>query len=200
MEVKNMNNLKEIFEKRFEEVQGTIIQEHALLEALKQVKIKKTKKGEYFKNINAGLDGAIYQKREFGFGGESILSVDYKFKKINGLTEYATYEISLYKVLDGEDINQYKNRPGNIFDRGAYIKNIYVYAISEWESLIEKEIEKAEKYIKIKKASMELLKTQKDRIEGLVNELDLEVEKAEKEYKEIGDFNNLRYVLRGLEF
>lgn len=195
-----MTNLNEILNKRLEEMQDLIIRESALLEALKEVKIKKTKKGEYYKNINLGLDGATYQKKEFGFGGESVLSIICKYKKINGLTEYAERQIRLYKVLDSGEIKDYEDRPGVIFDRGLCIKSIYIYDISEWEDLIKKEIEKSEKYIAIKKASMELLKVQVSKIEGLVNELDLEIEKAEKEYKEIGDFNNLRYVLEKLEF
>ena len=195
-----MTNLSEILNKRLEEMQDLIIRESALLEALKQIKIKKTKKGEYYKNVNLGLDGATYQKREFGFGGENVLSITCKYKKINGLTEYAERQINLYKALDNEEVKDYEGRPGTIFDRGIYIKSIYIYDISEWESLIEKEIEKAEKYIAIKKASMELLKNQVSRIEGLVNELDFEIEKAEKEYKEIGDFNNLRYILERLKF
>lgn len=195
-----MTNLKEISNKRLEEIQDLIIGESAFLEALKQVKIKKTKKGEYYKNVNLGLDGAMYQKREFGFGGESALSITYKYKKTNGLTGYAERQIDLYKVLDSGEAKDYEGRPGIIFDRGIYIKSIYIYDISEWEDLIKKAIEKSEKYIAIKKASMELLKVQVGRIERLLNELDLEIEKAEKEYKEIEDFNNLRCVLEKLEF
>lgn len=195
-----MTNLSEILNKRLEEMQDLIIREFALLEALKEVKIKKTKKGEYYKNINLGLDGAMYQKKEFGFGGENVLSIFYKYKKINGLTEYAERQINLYKALDNEEVKDYEGRPGTIFDRGIYIKSIYIYDISEWEDLIKKEIEKSEKYIAIKKASIELLKVQVGRIEGLVNELGLEVEKARVEYEEIGEIDELKYMLRKLEF
>lgn len=193
-------NLEEIINNEMRDIKNYIAQEEALIKTLEGIKIKKTKKGEYFKNINKGLEGATFKKSEIGFGGESELEVCYSYEETDGRKEYIIHSIYLYKSLDDNEISEYENKPGIIFNRGPYIKKIYIYDISEWEELINEEIEKAKIRQERREISIELLNTQKNRIKGLINQLNLEVEKAEKEYREIGDYNHLRWALGELKF
>lgn len=193
-------NFKEIFGREISNLEESIVKAEALIKALEDIRILKTKDGRYFKNPNAGLEGATFQKSEIGFDGDVELKVSYRYGRGNQLNYYASYEIDLYKSLEKEEIEQYENRPGILLYRGPYVKTAYIYDISEWESVIEEEISETKRRLEAKRVSIELLKSQKEKVGKIVEELSVEVEKAGKEYWKVGESNHLRWALMELDF
>lgn len=193
-------NFKEVFEREVSNLEESIIKTEALIKALENIEILKTKDGRYFKNPNLGLKGAAFQKSKIGFDGDIELKVSYRYGRDNQLNYHASYEVDLYKSLEKEEVKQYEDRPGTILYRGPYIRTVYIYDISEWESVIKEEISEAKRRLEAKKISIELLKSQMKRVEGIIEELSLEVEKAGKEYWEIRESNHLRWALMELDF